>query len=359
MNYLTAPTTDLDHPTHSLRVMGVLARGYSQLFAQGPLADTLSPPHPRRRTGFTMQVQVDHVCAGASDVVVVTLVRPGGAALPAWTPGAHIDVFTPQGRQRHYSLTGDPADARSYRIAVRRIPGGQGSAEMHQLRAGDALWIRGPRNAFPFTPEPAYHFIAAGIGITPILPMVQAAADSRTPWTMSYAGRTHSTLPFLDELAALDQRIALRVHLDEQQGPPSASELVSHMSPGSTVFMCGPPALTEAVATHLRGNHPNTRLHSERFTPPAVRNGTAFTVTLARSGRTVAVAADQSALTAIREVLPEVAYSCQQGFCGACKTRIVQGRAEHHDRVLLAEEQDDYMMICVSRAVGDAIVVDL
>ena len=162
-------------------------------------AGVLSPPRPVLRTGFDRTLTVAAVRAEASGVVGLTLRDPGGAALPAWRPGAHLDVFLPSGRQRQYSLCGEPDDRTNYRIAVRRIADGRGgSVEIHQtLRTGDTLTVRGPRNAFPLARTPAYLFVAAGIGITPILTMVHAAATARADWHLVYLGRSRAGMPFL------------------------------------------------------------------------------------------------------------------------------------------------------------------
>ncbi|MBS9534789.1 oxidoreductase [Mycobacterium sp. M1] len=360
MSYLGAPTTDISDAGSLVRAMGSLAQRYRRIVADPGSASRFTDAQPVRRTGFTAELQVAGVDVAATDVAVITLVRPDGAALPAWTPGAHIDVFTSIGRQRHYSLTGDPADSGSYRIAVRRIPDGAGSAEMHDLREGDTVRIRGPRNAFRVTDEPAYHFIAGGIGITPILPMIRVAAARGSRWTLDYLGRSRSTLPFLSELESLARTGTLRIRCDDEHGEPEIADLFAGDDYRTPVFLCGPTGLMDAVTTYLDGQPVRPRVHSERFTAPAVRGETPFTAVLARSGLTVEVGPDESALTAIRRQLPIVNYSCQQGFCGACKTTVLDGQVDHRDRVLVGDELADSMMICVSRGAGGCqVVLDL
>lgn len=359
MSYLGAPTTDISQAGSLLQALGAGAQRYACTVTRGKAGSRFTGARPVRRTGFSAEVQVARVQHCADDVALLTLVRPCGSALPAWTPGAHIDVFTPAGRQRHYSLTGDPADAHSYRIAVRRIPDGAGSAELYDLQEGCTLRIRGPRNAFPFTDEPDYHFVTGGIGITPILPMVRAAARSGSSWTLDYLGRSRATLPFLEELESLSGTGALRIRCDDEHGPPEVADLFADTDCRATVFLCGPPPLMDAVTTYLAGLPEQPPVHSERFSAPTVRGEKPFTAVLARSGLTVEVGPDESALTAIRRRLPLVNYSCQQGFCGACKTAVLDGRADHRDRVLVGDERDSSMMICVSRAADGEIVLDL
>ncbi|MFJ6095623.1 PDR/VanB family oxidoreductase [Williamsia muralis] len=356
MNYLPPPSTDVDNPTPVLDVLGRIARRYSHLFAESQYAETLSPPKPVRRIGFEYRLMVQSNVPAGSDVRVITLSHPQGTALPRWTPGAHIDVFTEAKRQRHYSLTGDPNDTTAYRIAVRRIPNGLGSAEMHNLRPGQALQVRGPRNAFNFAPSGECLFIAGGIGITPILPMVRAAAARGIDWTIVYTGRSRSTMPFIDELVTLgSDRVVIQT--DDENGPPDVQELMSARSGQPATYLCGPSAMIDAARNLVAREQPGRELHTERFSPPAVVNGRPFRIDFSGGG-SVNVAADETALAAIRRVRPDVRYSCQQGFCGACRIKVLDGIVEHHDRVLIGDERADSMMICVSRAAGDHVAVD-
>ena len=302
---------------------------------------------------------VDTVLVEAEDVVSLTLARADGGVLPRWIPGAHLDVFLPSGRQRQYSLNGDPGDLSSYRIAVRRIAdGGGGSREVHdEIAAGDTLNVRGPRNAFPLIAAPSYLFIAGGIGITPLLPMARTTAVGTARWDLVYLGRTRSSLPFLDELESFAAD-ALETRTDDRCGLPDVAEPLARAEPGAAIYVCGPAPLLDAARELLPDINPTASLHLERFSPPPVAGCEAFEVELARSGRTVAVAADESALAAIRRELPDVTYSCQQGFCGTCKVRVLAGEVEHRDQRLLPNERADSMLICVSRSAG-SLVIDL
>ncbi|MGV9794632.1 PDR/VanB family oxidoreductase [Gordonia sp. NPDC003422] len=354
MNYLPAPMTDVENPTPVLHAMGRIARGYSRVFAESRFAERLSPPAQIRHTGFDLRLMVSDTVEVADNVRAITLARPDRTPLPRWSPGAHLDVFTPSGRQRHYSLTGDPADVDTYRIAVRKLPDGTGSVEMHDLRVGDMVRIRGPRNAFNFAPAPGYLFVAGGIGITPILPMVRAAAAAGADWRLIYTGATRSSMPFVDELVAIDEA-RVQVRPDDEYGRPNVDELLADVGSDGSVYLCGPSAMLDAFRA-VTG--PLVELHSERFSPPPVLGGTPFTVRLDRSALDVEVAADETVLAAVRRVKPDVRYCCQQGFCGACRVRVLDGDVEHRDRVLIGDEREDSMMICVSRA-EDRVVLDL
>ena len=168
-------------------------------------------------------------------------------------------------------------------------------------------------------------------------------------------------MPFLNELLALD-RDRVRIHADDVDGPPDMADLlgvgIGSGSDTAPIYLCGPSSMLAAARRLVVEHAPGRELHSERFSPPPVVDGWPFRIDFA-SGGSVGVAADESALAAIRRVRPDVRYSCQQGFCGACRVRVLAGAVEHHDRVLIGDERDDSMMICVSRAADDHVVVDL
>lgn len=347
-------------PSMKLRALARGAQAYSAVFAASPAAPYLSRSTPVRRTGFDLSLVVASITRLVDDVVSFELRSPDGADLPAWVPGAHLDVFGPTGTQRQYSLCGDPADRSSYRIAVRRIDGGGGgSLAMHDgVTAGDVLAVRGPRNAFTFIDVESYLFIAGGIGITPILPMVREAARRGARWKMVYVGRSLATMPFLDELQALEGG-ALELLPDDEHGVPDVADLLRRAEAGAAVYVCGPPQMIDTARALAPALNPTGSLHSERFSAPPVVGGLPFAVHLARTGVTVAVAADETALAAIRREVPGVRYSCQQGFCGSCRHAVLDGAVEHRDHKLRPDEREDAMLICVSRAAGDDLTLDL
>ena len=188
----------------------------------------------------TLTVSERTTVATDNDVVSLELRAPDGSDLERWYPGAHLDLYLPSGRIRQYSLCGDPADRRCYRIAVRRIPdGGGGTNEVHdELPVGTVVGVRGPRNAFGFV-EPGrierakrVHFVAGGIGITPILPMVREAERMGLDWSLMYVGRERRTLPFLEELSPFGDRVTIRT--DDEYGLPAANDLLPPMSAAAT-----------------------------------------------------------------------------------------------------------------------------
>lgn len=356
---MTAPATRHGGaPSSALAVVERIARGYSQVFARSSLAPLLSRPRPVRRTGFTLDLEVRDRRVEADGVVSLTLAASDGRELPEWIPGAHLDVTLPSGVKRQYSLCGDPADRRRYRIAVREIPGGSGSVELHrELPVGKTIEVHGPRNGFRFAGESRCLFIAGGIGITPILPMARAAAHAGIEWTLVYAGRSRQTMPFLDEIDRIPGG-TVRLVADDEGAPLSIPELFAGLGPETTVYLCGPAGMIDAA--HAAASlDAGPALHTERFTPPPVIDGSPFEIRLARTGQTVEVAADESALDAILRAVPTAQYSCRQGFCGSCEVAVLCGEVDHHGSALLPEEQATAMLPCVSRSLGGPLDIDL
>jgi ferredoxin-NADP reductase len=302
----------------------------------------------------------------ADGVIALVLRRADGSDLPSWEPGAHIDVVLGD-LERQYSLCGDPADRSSWRIAVLREPAGRGGSErLHaEVHAGATVSVRGPRNHFELAPAAGYLFIAGGIGITPILPMLDAATAAGADWTLFYGGRTRTSMAFTTDLVA---RFGDRVHLrpQDESGLLDVPAILRHPDPGALVYCCGPAPLLAAVEEHCETNGwPEP--HLERFEPRTDIEGMGtagarpFEVVLARSNRTVTVQADVTILDAVRAAGVTVLYSCTEGTCGTCETDVLEGTPEHRDSVLNAAERaaGDTMMICVSRAATDRLVLDL
>ena len=350
------------------RRSATLAVGDAVITGLHALSGAVRKPLPPVAVDRTIELVVAgrEVVARDQDVIALTLTAPDGTVLPRWYPGAHIDVHLPSGRVRQYSLCGDPANSHEYRIAVRRIPaGGGGSLEIHDAVAtGTRLTTSGPRNAFPLampgfgSPTRRFRFIAGGIGITPILPMLAAADRHGVQWSMVYAGRSVDTLPFVDEVARFGERIEVRT--DDAHGLPAAAELLGDCPDGTTVYACGPAPMLTAIRAALVGRD-DVELHFERFAAPPVVDGAEFTVGIASTGETLRVGADETLLTALNRAGVHAPYSCQQGFCGTCRTGVRSGDVEHRDTLLTDPERDaGTMLICVSRARGDApLILDL
>lgn len=297
----------------------------------------------------------------ADDVVSLTLADPSGAELPVWEPGAHIDVLIGEEWVRQYSLCGSPADRSSWRIGVLLEPGGRGgSAAAHALAVGDQVGTRGPRNHFPLAAAPRYVFVAGGIGVTPIRPMLDAAEAAGTQWELWYGGRARTSMAFLYELTALGgDRVT--VWPQDENGLLPLDRILGSLDPGTLVYCCGPEPLLEAVEAHC----PSGSLRVERFTAKPIEvpvgGDTAFEVVCRQSDVTVTVPAEMSIIDAVEAHGVTVLSSCQEGVCGTCETRVIEGIPEHRDSLLTDEEraENEYMMICVGRAKTPRLVLDL
>jgi ferredoxin-NADP reductase len=299
----------------------------------------------------------------AEGVVALALRNPDGAELPDWTPGAHIDLVLTDELTRQYSLCGDPDDRTTWRIGVLREPDGRGgSAYVHdKLSTGATVRVRGPRNHFPLEPASRYRFIAGGIGITPILPMVAAAAAAGADWTLAYGGRTRASMAFTDELAGYGDHVELRPQ--DEYGLLDLDALLGEPTPGTLVYCCGPGPLLDAVE-HRCASWPRSALHVERFSPkdwgdPALPGS--FEVELADTGITLTVPPERSIVAVVEDAGVQVLSSCQEGTCGTCETAVLAGAVDHRDSILTDEEKaaNDTMFICVSRALGPKLVLEL
>ncbi|WP_233621474.1 PDR/VanB family oxidoreductase [Amycolatopsis sp. WAC 04182] len=298
----------------------------------------------------------------ADDTVALTLAPVGDHDLPAWEPGAHVDLILPSGLIRQYSLCGDPAETRDYRLTVLRDAAGRGgSGEVHALRTGTQVKIRGPRNHFPIVDAPAYLLVAGGIGITPFLPMLPRLTAAGSPWRLIYRGRSLDHMAYAEQLAAAHPtRVSLYPAVTCRR--PDLAEPVRGLPAGAAVYCCGPAELVEAMTEVMAKECPQGTLHVERFAATArTREGRPFVAELRRSGRTVRVPANGTLLAAIHEIDPAVPASCVNGVCGSCRTTVLAGVPDHRDDVLQPHERDrtDVIYPCVSRATGGKLVLDL
>ncbi|MDP9794951.1 ferredoxin-NADP reductase [Catenuloplanes nepalensis] len=295
----------------------------------------------------------------AENVLTVEL---AGTGLPAWTPGAHVDLIVADGTVRQYSLCGDPAST-TLTVAVRHEPAGRGGSDwVHRgLRPGDRVTVRGVRNHFALEDAPGHVLIAGGVGITPLLPMAEHLARAGTPWRLAYIGRSAARMPFLHRIGALGPHAT--IHETAVSGrPPIGALLDEH--PDALVYVCGPATLIEAVRDALAARGEAGRLRAEYFQAPAgddAAEAGAFTLRLERSNLELIVPADRSALDVVTDAGVDVLRDCEEGVCGSCETTVLAGEVEHRDHVLTAREKaaNSCMMLCVSRAAGPRLVLDL
>ena len=298
----------------------------------------------------------------ADGVVRLTLRHPDDDPLPVWTPGAHVDLALADGLVRQYSLCGDPSDRTVLQVAVLREEAGRGgSRHVHDvLAAGQLVEVDGPRNHFELVEAKRYLFVAGGIGITPILPMIGQVTASGHDWRLVYGGRTRSSMAFRDELERLGQ---VEIRPQDEYGLLDLDALLGAPEEGTAVYCCGPEPLLTAVEQRC-ASWPKGTLHVERFAPkPDAAQGPRheFEVELAESGTVLRVPPDRSVLEVVEQAGVSVLSSCQEGTCGTCETVVLDGTPDHRDSVLTAEEREtaDVMMICVSRSRSPRLVLDL
>ncbi|MEU6008355.1 PDR/VanB family oxidoreductase [Streptomyces sp. NPDC047453] len=300
----------------------------------------------------------------AQDVVRLTLARPDGGDVPEWEPGAHVDLLLGDDLVRQYSLCGDESDRAELQVAVLREPAGRGgSAHVHDLLAeGDTVRVRGPRNNFALVDAPEYLFVAGGIGITPLLPMIRRAEAAGARWTLLYGGRTRATMAFLDQLAE-HPADRVRVQPQDECGLLDLDSVLGEPRDGVAVYCCGPEPLLAAVEK-LAAAWPEGTLHLERFAPKEIEDAPepgSFVVKLARSGATLTVPADRSLADVLDDARVGLVTSCREGTCGTCETPVLEGRPDHRDSLLSEKERQESrtMMPCVSRCLSATLVLDL
>ncbi|KXX55884.1 PDR/VanB family oxidoreductase [Rhodococcus sp. LB1] len=303
----------------------------------------------------------------AEGSVRLTLRSPSGDKLPEWQPGAHVDLVLRADMIRQYSLCGDPADRSCLQVAVLREKASRGGSRyVHdELKSGGHLKVRGPRNHFGLVDAESYLFIAGGIGITPILPMIAEVDRRGMPWQLLYGGRSRSSMAFRSEL---EQRYGTRVSVcpEDETGLLDLENVLAE--PTSTaaeraVYCCGPEGLLSAVEK-LCVDWPSGALHIERFTAAPDRASgpnREFAVELAQTGLTLTVPADRSILEVVEAAGVDVLHSCRDGVCGTCETPVLNGVPDHRDSILTDAEREEgaSMMICCSRSCSDRLVLDL
>jgi ferredoxin-NADP reductase len=338
-----------------------------------------------------LELMVRAMRLAADDVLAIRLERPDAGELPAWTPGAHLDVRFGNGIERQYSLCSDPADRTGWEIAVLREQVSRGGSRfVHDaLRPGQLVVTSHPLNTFELVdPADATHamgtadatgtagaspasdpegapgetlFIAGGIGITPLLPMVAATAATDRPWRLAYLGRSRRRMAYADSpllagpeatLVAADEHP--RIDLAAWIGTPTAA---------TRIYACGPQRLLDQLE-EMSAAWPKGTLRVERFQPKNfadLGDGDAFEVEARRSGLRVTVDAGCSILEMLEQAGIPVPSSCLEGVCGTCETPIIDGEAEHRDSILSPDEQEanETMMVCVSRSKTPSLVLDL
>ncbi|GAW51862.1 MULTISPECIES: PDR/VanB family oxidoreductase [unclassified Nocardioides] len=317
------------------------------------------------------ELRVTQMTLEAEGVLSLRLSRiEGNKPLPAWDPGAHIDVYVPDGTTRQYSLCGDPRDLSSWQIAVLREPQGRGgSAFIHdELRVGDRLLVTRPKQSFALEEAPYHALVAGGVGITPIMAFAEHLDREGRPFRLTYGGRTEASMAFGERLRLLGDRVTFLA--EDRDGRPDLDTVVKQLPDGGLIYVCGPLALLQAVQVAAEAAHgPDQDLvRFELFSrtgveprQPVPLDGDSYELVLARSGHSLRMAPDANILETVLALGIEVENDCRDGICGSCVTSVLSGTVDHQDLVLTRKEQAamDKMMICCSKPICDRLELDL
>jgi vanillate O-demethylase ferredoxin subunit len=309
------------------------------------------------------QLRITSTTWEAPNIVSYELRPPEGGELPPFTAGAHIDLTLPNGLVRSYSLLNAQSERHRYVIAVQKDRASRGGSKwVHEnFRAGDLVTVNGPRNNFPVDESAAKSiFIAGGIGITPILSMIEQLGAIGCDWELVYCTRQRASTAFLE---ALRKKPQVRFNFDEEPGGRmlDIASLVRAAPANAHFYCCGPLPMLDAFEKATQ-DLPRDRVHVEYFTakaPPAVEGG--FTIVLAKSGLTLAVAPGKTILDTLRDNGFDTPFSCTEGVCGTCETRVLEGIPDHRDLILTEAERasNKTMLICCSGSKSEKLVLDL
>ena len=317
----------------------------------------------------TIPVRVKQMRHEADTVVSVEFETLDGSNLPKASPGAHVDVILRDDLRRSYSLTHEIAAGPACTVAIHRDPQSKGgSAFVHErLRVGDKVRISRPKNNFPLDEASEDSvLIAGGIGITPILAMVRRLTEEGRRWEVFYAARSRTAAAFCEELDTCVQASKgqgrVNYHFDdEQRGSLVDIKSIMESNPEAHFYCCGPEPMLAAYEAAAR-EVPRSQVHVEYFsaTEEVARDG-GFDLVLERSGKTLHVESGKTILDVLIENNVSVPFSCSEGVCGTCETRVIEGRPDHRDMILTDEERakGETMMVCCSGSKSPRLVLDL
>ncbi len=317
---------------------------------------------------MTLAVRVANIREEAIDIRSFELASADGSALPAYTPGSHIDVHLKPGLTRQYSLCGAPGESERYMIAVKLETNSRGgSAAMHALNVGDTLTIDTPRNNFALQAGASHHLlIAGGIGITPLLGMARELSAANASFDLQYFTRSleHAAFHELLSQPAFRGKVKFHYALDPDRVRAYLRRLLWHRPDGAHMYLCGPKPFMDLVETTAAPTWQPEAVHLEYFSadPASLsEQGEAFEVAIATTGACYTIPVDKSIAQVLAENGTLVPTSCEQGVCGTCLTGVLEGEPDHRDVFLTDDEKraGDRMMVCVSRARSRRITLDL
>jgi tetrachlorobenzoquinone reductase len=305
----------------------------------------------------------------ARDTKTYTFERIEGGKLPAYKPGAHIDLHLPNGLMRQFSLVVPVSDPNTYTVGVKRDENSRGGSRyiIDQMKVGDQIKISAPRNNFPLV-EDADHVVlfAGGIGVTPIWCMAQQLEAQGSSWKIHYACRSQVDMAFMNDLKKLDPN-KVHLHFDDEAGGKvmDLAAAIAEAPANAHFYCCGPNPMLKAFEAAATGR-PKANVHIEYFTPKddAAATGSdlgGFWVELQRSGEEYFIPPGKKVLEVLFDAGVDVDYSCELGICGACETRVISGTPIHHDSVMSEEEQasGEKVMICCCGCATERLVLDM
>ena len=320
-------------------------------------------------TDQSFNVRVAAVARETPEILAFELERVDGEPLPAFTPGAHVDLHLAPGVVRQYSLCNGPGASTRYQIAVKREPESRGgSARLHdQVKPGDVLKLTGPRNHFPLVESATEHLLlAGGIGVTPLLSMARHLKAAGRPFHLKYFARSPQMVAFRPELSGPDcaEAVEFQYALDPDRLRTYLHTLLAHPPEGAHVYVCGPRPFMDLAVEIATVTYPKGHVHMEYFgADPMAQAGPrgSFRVRCARSERELEVGAEESIVNVLSRNGVHVEIMCEQGVCGTCLTGVLGGRPDHRDSYLTDDEKaaNDRMMVCCSRSFDDVLVLDI
>lgn len=315
-----------------------------------------------------LSVEVIQKSSLAEDIAGFELADAERRPLPAFSAGSHIDVHLPNGLVRQYSLCNHPSERHRYMIAVLRDPSSRGgSMSMHdQVQAGDTLRISEPKNHFALVPARHTLLFAGGIGVTPLLCMAEHLAQIGATFEMHYCARTLSRTAFAERIRGGPFFHAVHFHFDDgcDSQRLDAQRVLSRPSSDTHIYVCGPTGfMSWIIASARRLGWPEPNIHREYFSAAPIDTASdgSFDIKIASTGQIISVAKDRRVIDALAEAGVEVPTSCEQGVCGTCLTRVLEGQIDHRDMYLNDEERarHDQFAPCVSRALSKLLILDL
>ncbi len=314
-----------------------------------------------------IEVVVSDIVQETPNIRRITLATPTGTALPVFEAGAHIDLHLPNGMIRQYSLVNPPGETDTYQLGVLKEKNSRGgSAWIHEtLAKADRLHVSEPRNRFPIAKAARRHILfAGGIGITPILSIARHLSAFGADFAVYYSVRNKHEAAFYEDLVPLGN--CIRLLADGRDAAQTVLlEALSSPSDDTHLYVCGPMGYIQAIRSlaHLQKWH-DSHFHTEAFCAsplPSDAVDRAFTVHLGRSGATIPVSEGETVIRALRAHGFDIPFSCEQGVCGTCLTKVISGVPDHRDQYLTDEERDanDQFMPCCSRSKSPELVLDL